>query len=229
MTDFLHKTRPACQIIHVAPKSGGDAVQKLIVTRKEETTFYRDGPPSEIRLIVRYDTFTRPEACFGRDFSARYTAKTNSIKVPDWDFYLHKDLRDLRLGAYILNDLVSWAKQWPDADIEAITLAEVDADDENRERRNTLYERFNYKFDFDDPRTRRTGQSLPMKARDLIEPAAPVNITEFDYVEYLRRTTVQSEKNCELAAHHGRLFNYWRDRATALESNPLRRLFGWIS
>ena len=56
-----------------------------------------------------------------------------------------------RLGIYLMNEIVGWAKQWPDTPVREVTLLASDAGDpQNRLRRNRFYEGFGLEFDFTD-------------------------------------------------------------------------------
>jgi hypothetical protein len=76
-------------------------------------------------------------------------------------------LKGLRIGTYLLNEIVCWAKQWPDATVDPLLLSVQQATPDNRDRRNRFYERFGVRFVY---RTedRFAGESLPMTAADLI-------------------------------------------------------------
>lgn len=60
----------------------------------------------------------------------------------------------------MMNEIVKWAKQWPEANILKITLGEGDAYDENMERRNRFYEQFGIEFNYHDE-SRKTGPHAP--------------------------------------------------------------------
>jgi GNAT superfamily N-acetyltransferase len=53
-----------------------------------------------------------------------------------------------RIGTYLFNEVIDWAKQWPDAVITPIKL--VETDHVNKIRRNHFYARFGFSFDFKD-------------------------------------------------------------------------------
>ncbi|MGY6564208.1 MAG: hypothetical protein ACXIU5_05665 [Halomonadaceae bacterium] len=71
------------------------------------------------------------------------------------------------IGTFFMNEIVRWVKQWPEASVMPVELLESDAHGVNKERRNRFYENFGFVFDYEDGR-RVSGQSIPMKARDLI-------------------------------------------------------------
>ena len=80
-------------------------------------------------------------------------------------------LEGLRIGTYLMNEIVLWAKQWPEANVRPVSLLESQAQGENRERRNRFYEQFGLKFDYVDG-DRRAGQSRPMQAGALVPTEA---------------------------------------------------------
>lgn len=80
-------------------------------------------------------------------------------------------LEGLRIGTYLMNQIVVWAKQWPDAAVRPVTLLASQGHDENRDRRNRFYEQFGLTFDYSDG-DRRAGQSRPMSASALVPTEA---------------------------------------------------------
>lgn len=105
------------------------------------------------------------------DFYGHYDARKQRVSITGRRLgagavYLPEDLRGLHLGSFAMSEVVRWAKQWPHAQVESISLAPGDAYPENRQRRNRLYEQFGIVFDYDDDR-RSAGRSRPMRAGDL--------------------------------------------------------------
>lgn len=82
--------------------------------------------------------------------------------------YLPDELRGVHLGTFAMSEVVRWAKQWPDAIVEPITLSDGDAYPENLARRNRFYEQFGLRFNFEDGR-HHSGQSQPMPASELVD------------------------------------------------------------
>lgn len=78
------------------------------------------------------------------------------------------ELRGHRIGTFLMNEIVLWAKQWPTAAVNSIELLEGQAYNGNRARRNRLYEQFGLTFDYRDSRNRE-GLSKPIVA-DLLRP-----------------------------------------------------------
>ncbi|HIE3795653.1 TPA: hypothetical protein ACXL4G_006405, partial [Klebsiella michiganensis] len=75
--------------------------------------------------------------------------------------------RGLGIGSLLFCEIVKWAKTYSGIDIKTIFLSAFDAKDENnRKRRNKLYERFGIHMEYDDDE--KSGFSLPMKTDGLI-------------------------------------------------------------
>lgn len=105
-------------------------------------------------------------------FAASYAAGAISLTNGEPLFLDPKELRGQRIGTYLMNEVVTWAHQWPHARVRRIRLLPGQADNDNKERRNRFYERFGIVFDYDDDSTRQTGLSRAMQAKDLstVEP-----------------------------------------------------------
>lgn len=95
------------------------------------------------------------------------------------------ELRGQRIGTYLMNEIVQWAKQWPEADLRTIHLSAAQAGPDNKDRRNRLYEQFNIHFHYQDSE-HCGGMSLPMKAKELaVNEEWKRNIKEHDMLNYL--------------------------------------------
>lgn len=75
-------------------------------------------------------------------------------------------LRGKGIGTFFMNEIVKWAKQWPDAEVRRISLSPVDGSSENKDRRNRFYEQFGLQFTYSDPDLR-GGVSKPMLVSEL--------------------------------------------------------------
>ncbi|EJH7013992.1 GNAT family N-acetyltransferase [Salmonella enterica] len=81
-------------------------------------------------------------------------------------FITNELYRGQRIGTWMMNEIVKWAKQWPNSEIVPITIGYGDAYKENKERRNWFYEQFGIKFKYHNDR-HEAGKSRPMKAAAL--------------------------------------------------------------
>ncbi len=92
------------------------------------------------------------------------------------------------LGTYLMNEVVRWAKRWPDATVNTINLLEGQGYGANRERRNRFYEQFGLEFEYTSAE-RKAGISLPMLAKDLVlVDRWKQNISEHNLMGFLAST-----------------------------------------
>lgn len=223
MTDFVQK-RPTSQVLRlVSPEEGNKRVAWLYLSRQETILSYPNGSPSVIVFKLRYEIFSPYAPLRGGEFAGKYTASSNTLSVTNGWVFIDPVLRGLRLGTYCLREIALWAQQWPTADIEAIKLSEVDASDDNRERRNSLYEKLGIRFEFADPITRRSGISIPMKASELTpRESIPKNIEEFSLLDFLRSSRQEIEDTTDALAGKENAVRYWKGEVQAWETRPIR-------
>jgi GNAT superfamily N-acetyltransferase len=148
----------------------------VLVRRVEKYTYERGTKDAETAsIVVSYlalDADVGPRTRTGGSFAASYSKLTNRISLtglsPDsrGGIMMEDALRGMRLGTFVFNIIVKWAKQWPSANINSIELAEVDAYAQNKERRNRFYERFGLVFDYADVHAK-GGSSRVMPAGEL--------------------------------------------------------------
>jgi len=104
------------------------------------------------------------------------------------------ELRGLRVGTYLMNEIVLWAKQWSGATVQSIQLVAGQAGEENKERRNRFYERFGLVFDYRDP-DRREGRSRPMPVENLVPVETwKANVREWDVRDYFASALSENER-----------------------------------
>ncbi|MBN0147646.1 hypothetical protein JTL51_32530, partial [Pseudomonas aeruginosa] len=90
-----------------------------------------------------------------------------------------------RIGTYLMNEIVQWVQQWPEANVNGIELLAGQAHGDNKARRNWFYEQFGLVFDYTDPE-HREGRSRPMLAGALVKVETwRQNITEHRMLDYL--------------------------------------------
>lgn len=102
-------------------------------------------------------------------------------------------LEGQRIGTYLMNEIVMWVQQWPEASVRSVQLLSGQAHDAvNKVRRNRLYEQFGLVFDYRDLE-QCEGLSKPM----LVSELTPVetwrqNIREQNVHEYLGEVLYKS-------------------------------------
>ncbi len=123
----------------------------LLCQRDDETR----GTVSIIRLRV---IAIRPNRHSGRDmatrFAASYDSQTGRMSLSSENpndgtgavFIDPERLRGLRIGSYLMSEIVAWARQWPDAKVNHIRLVELQATADNIERRAKFYAYLGVRF-----------------------------------------------------------------------------------
>lgn len=128
------------------------------------------------------------------------------------------------IGTYLMNEIVLWARRWPEAIVCPVELLSRQAYPENKSRRNHFYEQFGLVFDYRDPE-RNEGISRPMLAASL----TPVdvwaqNIREMDVRECFAKML---SEHTQAALMSSRYECYTRNLSQELkdaEAHPVR----WI-
>ncbi|NKF94868.1 hypothetical protein GO290_01947 [Ralstonia solanacearum] len=132
------------------------------------------------------------------------------------------DLEGQRIGTYLMNEIVTWVQQWPEATVRSVELLSGQARDDNKARRNRFYEQFGLVFDYRDPE-QREGLSNPMLAAAL----TPVetwkqNIREKDVREYLGEVLYERDQlELELSLRERAVKNL-SDEIKRAEARPVR-------
>lgn len=160
---------------------------------------------------------------YNRGFDGNPHVSLTSLSMSRGTVFLDPPaLRGQGIGSYLMNEIVTWAQQWPDATVNSIALLSGQADEGNKERRNRFYEQFGLIFDYVDAE-RCEGRSRPMPVAKL----TPVekwkeNLLErdmHDYLDALRSDlatmTAENDRREHLIAH-------LRDDNKAAQARPLR-------
>ncbi|MBC7951632.1 MAG: hypothetical protein H7Z12_07425 [Rhodospirillaceae bacterium] len=180
--------KPRINILEIRAKETPDnpPIAWLIVERIEENT------PDNSRITMHYERFSttayqreRHSGTFYGSYSRYHNAV--SLTSPSGSsgavFLDLQGLEGQRIGTYLMNEIVTWAKRWPGARVNPISLLSHQAF--NKERRNRFYEKFNIRFNYTDP-THNEGTSLPMFVEDLATVDNwKENITELGIREYI--------------------------------------------
>jgi GNAT superfamily N-acetyltransferase len=159
--------------------SSNSPIASIIVERTERFDYDPDGKTvtsASIRLSYELMTKSRsyhrqPGGEFCGSYSVDHEGKERvSITSPSLSLgAVFLDLPDLeghRIGTYLMDQIVAWVKQWPNAKLRPIGLSAGQSDKANRERRNRFYEQFGIEFEYKD-HAKREGVSKPMTAAQL--------------------------------------------------------------
>lgn len=144
--------------------------------------------PTEGKIEIRYRQVGKPWSCgsFAGSFSQHHnkgSITSSTVSSRGGVMLGLSKLSGQRIGTYLMGRVVEFVRQLPDAALNSVFLSEVDASDENRERRNRFYEQFGLRFEFDGP-GRREGRALPMRCGDLTAEVAKAawsrNVVEYE-------------------------------------------------
>lgn len=203
------------------------AIAHVVIERKEILESHADGQVKHASIELSFrlpcvDVYTGN----GRgEFQGSYSPSDNSVSLSSRDEAGHGfvtlDLPGLegnRIGTYLMNEIVRWAKQWPDADVRPIELLTGQAGGENQKRRIRFYERFGLFFDYGDTELR-TGISRPMKVRELqTVDSWKKNIDElhmFDFLAIQEQIRQQGDSERRMLEHSVRSLEQQLLRAQA--------------
>ncbi|WP_295983322.1 hypothetical protein [uncultured Variovorax sp.] len=145
-------------------KEAGEPIAHLLLERVETAQIDEsDGSVFEAsielrfqRILPKFDTRRQSTyelgsfvGCYSKLYD-RVSLTSNAVYGDGAVFMDLSGLRGHRIGSYLFNEVVAWAKQWPDAEVKTITLNAGDATATNKVRRNRLYEQFKIAFDYND-------------------------------------------------------------------------------
>ena len=106
-------------------------------------------------------------------FGASYNKRTDRVSITSESsfegaiFLDPQNIRGYRIGTYIMNQIISWAKHnYSSAKLDTIFLYQPQASPENKERRNHFYEQFGIKFNYSNDK-KEEGISCPIKINRL--------------------------------------------------------------
>lgn len=226
--------KPRILVLEVRDKDRpqDEALGWVVVEREE--TFRRDpcdGTLYEASIRLSYQCISAK--CSHREggkgwFDGSFSRSFNSVSLTSSSmsrgavFLDLPGLKGQRIGTYLMNEIVHWVQQWPDATVNSIELLAGQAHGENKTRRNRFYEQFGLIFDYTDSE-HREGRSRPMPAGALTKVETwKQNITEHRMIDYLE-TVLYAEKRAtlELQARERACAQLIADQIRA-EAHPLR-------
>ena len=211
--------KPRILVLEIKDKDRpDDKALGWVLVEREET--YRRDPrdgtiyEASIRLSYQRITakFSHRDGGKGR-FDGSYSRNFNAVSLTSTSMSKGAVFLDLpgldgqRIGTYLMNEIVQWVQQWPEATVNGIELLAGQGHGDNKARRNWFYEQFGLVFDYTDPE-HREGRSRPMLAGALVKVETwKQNITEHRMLDYLAAVLYAEERaTSELQA---------RDRACA--------------
>lgn len=172
---------PNIYVLEVTPRQDpeGEPLAHLLIERKEEYKKRCDtGKVIEAKFSLYWSLLCERDKRHGAyrksgDLQGGYSgicgwlSLTSHLGASGIFFLDLPGLEGNRIGTYLFNQVVLWAKQWPEVSVNSIRLNRNQGKDpDNKERRNRLYEQFNLSFEYTDE-TRESGHSVKIPAGEL--------------------------------------------------------------
>jgi hypothetical protein len=227
---------PKIYVLEIRPRTEPTAapIAWLLIEREEHYRRYdppKDNSIWEASITLNYrrivPTYARQRAATG-SFSGAYSRPSNTVSITSPTVgtgAVFLDLPDLdgnRIGTYLMNQIVAWVRQWPDADVATVEVSSLQANGENKERRNRLYEQFGLVFDYTDDE-HRDGRSRPMLASALTPVATwEENTTEHHLFDYMGDLLYTRQQAVAELTHRQNAVDFLRAEQKVAEAHPLR-------
>ncbi len=230
---FVLEVRPRKEPKNAAP------VAWLLVERSTDFRHDASGALLAASICVSCEPIT-PR--YGRDhltkshFHGGYTRASNgmvsltanSLTTGGYVVLENTDLRGQRIGTFLMNEIVKWVQQWPDATVRTVKLLSGEAYVENKERRNRFYEQFGLEFDYADV-GHKQGCSRSVLAKQLKRVETwKENITVHSLPEYLANVLHDKERDAMELARLNRLVKDLVREQRAAEAKPILWVLGTL-
>lgn len=155
-------------ILEVRPRENPDEepIAWVLVEKEENVSFHEvDGSLVSAEITLRYWIIGNSQLKgFGADgrFAGNMSHYGGTVSLTGGGVFLDPEyMRGLRVGTFLMNEIVRWAKNWPGRKVDRITLNKDMGTPTNKERRNRFYEQFGIEFEYSDS-DQRGGVSKPM-------------------------------------------------------------------
>lgn len=231
------RIRPPIYVLEVRDrdKPDSDPIAWFFIERRE--TYRRDDPDNtiyEASITLHYEQILPKYANNGNNtghFSAGYrrgysdnpiTSLTYPSPPSKGAVFLDFAPKGQRIGTYLMNQIVVWAKQWPEATICPISLQASQATIDNKARRNRFYEQFGLTFDYTDTE-QKEGQSRPIPANALTPVANwQKNIHERNVPDYIGELLHNRDRTLIKLADRDCAVGNLKQRIRQAETKPIQ-------
>ncbi|WP_131618222.1 GNAT family N-acetyltransferase [Roseivivax marinus] len=134
-----------------AEKPVSDRPEHIVLIQcSEKRSSLPDGRLNEASIEIRIASLST--SCPTETWGATYRCGFHdggSVRLSNGFIGIPSELQGRRVGTWVMDEVVSWAKQWPDARVEPIRLQQQQAKQNNKLRRNRFYNRFGFQFDLE--------------------------------------------------------------------------------
>ncbi|MCX2546567.1 hypothetical protein [Pseudomonas sp. COW5] len=207
------------------------AIGWIIVEREEVYQRDQNGKIYEASIRLSYQRITTRASSYENgngQFNGSYSSHFNAVSLTSSSMSKGSvclnlpELNGQRIGTYLMNEIVEWAQQWPDATVNAIQLLSGQARGDNKARRNRFYEQFGLSFDYHDS-GKREGVSNPMQVQGLsVVETWKKNISEHRIFDYLAEQLSEAESAEAELDTLKRAFGFLLAEQKEAEARPLR-------
>lgn len=231
------RIKPRIYVLEVRAREqpNSSPIAYLLIERQEvQRLDERNGSIAEASIRISYER-VEPKSGYrasgkgyfsggySRGFSGAPTVSLTSETTSKGAVFLDPpDLQGHRVGTYLMNEIVTWVRQWPGATVRSVELLEGQSHAENKARRNRFYEQFGLVFDYRDP-DHREGLSRPMRAEALTPVETwKANMRELDVREFIGEVLYDHGRMKQLVEQRERGIESLTARLRRAESKPLR-------
>lgn len=123
------------------------------VEKPDSSEIHSDEVKIKLRALGSFHKNVRKEEKTVMEMRGRaFSAPSGTVNFSDGYIKVEDSWQGIRIGTYMMNHLVAWAKEhYSDLQPVGITLTSLQAGDaESKERRNRFYNRFKFRFIWDD-------------------------------------------------------------------------------
>ena len=161
-------------------------------------------------------------------FNGMVSITANSLTTGEHVILENTGLQGHRIGTFLMNEIVQWVQQWPNAIVKTVSLHSDQAHGNNKERRNRFYEQLGLEFDYDDAEHKQ-GCSRPMLAKQLKRVETwKENITVHSMPAYLANVLHEKERNSLVLMQRNRAVKDLINEQRAAEAKPIRWALGTL-
>lgn len=218
-------------LISVSPSKQADPASGkwlLHVNPRERRIIAGDGQITESKLFLRYavvSEFREAGPVPYSYFDASYNAYQNSVSLVASVLFLDPDyLRGHGIGSCLMNRIIDWAGEWPDATISPIDI--FDPDPDIVARRRNFYGRFG--LEFDDKNGRPIMKQILVK--DVNKDETETSNRIFELSDGLMLLCKARERFSDDLSRKATAYDSLRETYTSFTSSPLRTgISYWLS
>lgn len=177
-------------------------------------------------ITTRYSRDERRKSHFHGGYTSTLNGMVSltakSMTIGGYVVLENANLQGNRIGTFLMNEIVQWVQQWPDATVRTVSLLAGQAHGDNKERRNRFYEQLGLEFDYDDSEHKH-GCSRPIVAKQLKRVETwKENITVHSMSDYLANILHEKERDSMELMQRNRAVKDLINEQRAAEAKPIR-------